>query len=64
MTRLLIVLAALSTLASCAQYQEPQANCFTFMAAVAPVEAGAPVALAAPDCVFTPISGLESDLEV
>lgn len=60
MIRLLPLLAAFGLLASCAQYQEPQANCFTFLAAVAPVE---PVALAAPDCLFTPIDGSEDDIE-
>ena len=55
MTRTLILIAALGWLASCAQYQEPQANCFTFLAAVAPVE---------PDCIFTPVNGLEGDIEV
>lgn len=54
MTRTLILIAALGWLASCAQYQEPQANCFTFLAAVAPVE---------PDCIFTPISGPAGDIE-
>lgn len=55
MTKLLILICALSVLASCAQYQEPQANCFTFLAAVAPVES---------DCIFTPVNGLEGDIEV
>ncbi len=55
MTRTLILFTALGMLASCAQYQEPQANCFTFRAAVAPV---------APDCVFTPINGPEGDIAV
>ena len=55
MTRPLILLAIFGVLASCAQYQEPQANCFTFLAAVAPVE---------PDCIFTPVNGLEGDIEV
>ncbi|WP_172684846.1 hypothetical protein [Phaeobacter sp. 11ANDIMAR09] len=55
MKRILILLTALSVLASCAQYQEQQANCFTFLAAVAPVE---------PDCTFTPLGTLESDIEV
>ncbi|WP_394199132.1 hypothetical protein [Litoreibacter albidus] len=55
MTKLPILICALGVLASCAQYQEPQANCFTFLAAVAPVE---------PDCVFTPVNGLEGDIEV
>ena len=55
MTRTLIVLAALSALASCAQYQEPEANCFAFRASVAPVE---------PDCVFTPFETPEAGVEV
>ena len=55
MKRTLILLAALGVLASCAQYQEPQANCFTFRAAVAPV---------APDCIFTPMNGSEGDIAV
>jgi len=29
MTRILLFFSALGALASCAQYQEPQANCFT-----------------------------------
>ena len=55
MTRILFLLAALSALASCAQYQEPQANCFTFLASTAPV---------APDCTFTPLGAPESGIEV
>jgi len=55
MKRILILLAAIGTLASCAQYQEPQANCFTFLAAVAPID---------PDCTFTPLGALEGDIEV
>ena len=55
MTRILFLLAALGPLASCAQYQEPQANCFTFLAATAPV---------APDCSFTPLGAPEGDVEV
>ncbi len=55
MIRLLTLLAALGLLASCAQYQEPKANCFSFLAAVAPVEQ---------DCVFTPINASEDDVEV
>ncbi|MEH6739016.1 MAG: hypothetical protein V7695_10805 [Sulfitobacter sp.] len=55
MTRSLILLAALGVLASCAQHQEPQANCFTFRAAVAPV---------APDCIFIPMNGSEGDIAV
>ena len=55
MTRILILFVATGALASCAQYQEPQANCFTFLAAVAPVD---------PDCTFTPLGTLEGDIEV
>ncbi len=55
MTRVLILLAALGVLASCAQYQKPQANCFTFLASTAPF---------APDCTFTPLGAPEGDIEV
>ncbi|MDE4193228.1 hypothetical protein PXK30_20250 [Phaeobacter gallaeciensis] len=55
MTRILLLLASLGALASCAQYQEPQANCFTFLASTAPV---------APDCTFTPLDTPEGDIEV
>jgi len=55
MTRILLLLAAFGALASCAQYQEPQANCFTFLASTAPI---------APDCTFTPLGTLDRDIEV
>jgi len=55
MIRILIALVALGALASCAQYQEPQANCFTFLASTAPV---------APDCDFTPLGTPEGGIEV
>ena len=55
MTRFLLLLAALGGLASCAQYQEPQANCFTFLASTAPT---------ATDCIFTPLGAPEGDVEV
>jgi len=55
MTRILVLLAGLGVLASCAQYQEPQANCFSFLAAVAPVD---------PDCFFTPLGNVEDAVEV
>ena len=55
MKRILILLTTLGVLASCAQYQEPQVNCFTFLAAVAPVD---------PDCTFTPLGALEDYIEV
>lgn len=55
MTRMIVLFTGLSVLASCAQYQEPQANCFSFLAAVAPVE---------PDCQFTPLGDVEGDVEV
>lgn len=55
MIRILFLLATLGVLASCAQYQEPQANCFTFLASTAPV---------APDCTFKPLGAPEGDIEV
>ncbi|EAQ43862.1 MAG: hypothetical protein ABJN39_10230 [Sulfitobacter sp.] len=51
----LLALAALGALASCAQYQEPQANCFTFLASTTAIS---------PDCTFTPLGALEGDIEV
>jgi len=51
----LLLLAALGALASCTQYREPQANCFTFLASTAPV---------APDCDFTLLGTPEGDIEV
>ena len=51
----LVALAALGALASCTQYREPQANCFTFLASTAPV---------ALDCTFTPLDAPEGDIEV
>ena len=55
MTRIFLFFSALGVLASCAQYQEPQANCFTFIASTAPV---------APDCDFTPLGTPEGDIEI
>ena len=55
MIRVLFALAALGALASCAQYQEPQANCFAFLASTAPI---------APDCTFTPLGAPEGEVEV
>ncbi len=55
MTRILILLAALGVLASCAQDQEPQANCFTFLASTAPI---------APDCTFAPLGTPEGSIDV
>ncbi|WP_299154192.1 hypothetical protein [uncultured Tateyamaria sp.] len=55
MIRILLLIATLVVLASCAQYQEPQANCFTFLASTAP---------AAPDCIFTPLGAPGGDIEV
>ena len=51
----LFLITALGALASCTQYREPQANCFTFLASTAPV---------APDCDFTPLGTPEGDIEV
>ncbi len=55
MIRILLAVAALGALAACAQYQEPQANCFTFLASTAPT---------APDCDFTPLGAPDGDVEV
>jgi len=55
MTRTLFLVLCFGVLASCAQYQEPQANCFSFLAAVAPVEQ---------DCLFTPLGNVEGEVEV
>jgi len=55
MIRIVLSLAALAALASCAQYRESQANCFTFLASTAPV---------APDCTFTPLGAPEGGIEV
>ena len=55
MIRPLFLLTALGALASCAQYQELQANCFTFLASTAPV---------APDCTFKPLGAPEGEVEV
>jgi len=55
MIRILILMASITTLASCAQYREPQANCFTFLASTATAE---------PDCTFAPLGTSESDIEV
>ncbi|WP_170067260.1 MULTISPECIES: hypothetical protein [Roseovarius] len=55
MIRTFLLVAALGVLASCAQYQEPQANCFAFFASTAPV---------AQDCTYTPLGAPEGDVEV
>ena len=55
MIRPLILLAALGVLSSCAEYHEPQANCFAFRASLDKVE---------PDCIFTPIGNAEDGVEV
>ena len=55
MIRILFLLTALSALASCAQYQEPQANCFSFLASTAAT---------AQDCHFAPLGAPEGDIEV
>lgn len=55
MTRILLLLTLLGTLASCAEYREPEANCFAFRAAVAPADE---------DCIFTPLGTPEGDIAV
>ena len=51
----LLLLAALGALASCTQYREPQANCFSFLASTAAT---------AQDCHFAPLGAPEGDVEV
>jgi hypothetical protein len=58
MIRIVLSLAALGLLASCAQYREPQANCFSFMAATGPA------ATTAPDCTFAPLGAPEGGIDV
>lgn len=57
MIRILLSLAALGLLASCAQYREPQANCFSFLASTS---AGATT----PDCTFVPLGAAEGGIDV
>lgn len=52
MIRIFLSLAALGLLASCAQYREPRANCFSFLAATAP------------DCTFVPLGAAEGAIDV
>ena len=58
MIRILLSLAALGLLASCAQYREPQANCFSFLASTG--AAGATT----PDCTFVPLGAAEGAIDV
>jgi hypothetical protein len=58
MIRILVTLAALGLLASCAQYREPRANCFSFLASTD--AAGA----TAPDCTFVPLGAAEGGIDV
>lgn len=51
----LLALAALGALASCTQYREPQANCFSFLASTAAT---------AQDCHFAPLGAPDGELEV
>lgn len=52
MTRIAIFVTSIATLTSCAQYQEPQANCFSFIAATEHSK---------PDCSFVALSTREAD---
>lgn len=54
----LLSLAMLTALASCAEYQEPQANCFSFLASLNMAET--PV----PDCTFAPLGRPEDGIDV
>jgi hypothetical protein len=58
MIRILLSLAALGLLASCAQYREPQANCFSFLASTG--VAGT----TAPDCTFAPLGAPGGGIDV
>jgi hypothetical protein len=58
MIRILLSLAALGLLASCAQYREPRANCFSFLAQTTAVGA------TAPDCTFVPLGAAEGGIDV
>ena len=58
MIRILLSLAALGLLASCAQYREPRANCFSFLAAT---DAGGATT---PDCTFAPLGAPEGGIDV
>lgn len=58
MIRILLSLAAFGLLASCAQYREPQANCFSFLASTG--AAGATT----PDCTFVPLGAAEGGIDV
>ncbi|WP_430450376.1 hypothetical protein [Rhodophyticola sp.] len=58
MIRILLSVAALGLLASCAQYREPQANCFSFLASTGATGA------AALDCHFAPLSTPEGGIDV
>jgi hypothetical protein len=61
MIRIVLSLAALGLLASCAQYREPQANCFSFLAQTSATGvAGA----TAPDCTFVPLGAPEGGIDV
>ena len=55
MIRTLALIATIGALASCADYGEPQANCFAFRASVAAAE---------PDCIFTPVGTPEDGVDV
>ena len=50
MKRMILILVAIGALSACAQYREPQANCFGFLQ-------GGPVSL---ECDFAPLGGPEN----
>ena len=55
MIRILLSLTALGLLASCAQYREPQTNCFSFLASTA---------AKSQDCHFAPLGAPEGAIDV
>jgi hypothetical protein len=58
MIRILLSLAALGLLASCAQYREPRANCFSFLASTDATGA------VNEDCHFAPLGAPEGAIDV
>ncbi|MEI4494420.1 hypothetical protein WAF00_27725 [Mameliella alba] len=55
MIRIFALFAAVGALASCAQYREPQANCFAFRASHGQAE---------PECIFTPLQAPEDGIDI
>ncbi|MBY6120419.1 hypothetical protein KUV64_14895 [Mameliella alba] len=54
MIRIALLFAMLCALASCAQYREPEANCFAFRASHGQAD---------PECTFTPLQTPEDGVD-